>query len=248
VLEEPLPGRATSGIVRVGDTVRRPAGPWTDAVDALLAHLRAVGFTGAPEPLGRDSQGRQVLEFVPGALCSPAGTLSLSELAEVGSMVRDLHSALASFAAPANAGWNNLIPVIPTDRFELVCHNDVAPWNLVRSPRGWVLIDWDGAGPSSRLWDLAYAAQSMAGMGPDRSVEESALRFRTFIRAYGSSQIDPDELAALLGRRARAMYDMLARATSEPWKGIFATDGAHWLGVASYLETYKRNWLLSSSF
>jgi hypothetical protein len=22
----------------------------------------------------------------------------------------------------------------------------------------WVFIDWDGAGPGSRLWDLAYAA------------------------------------------------------------------------------------------
>ena len=41
-------------MVRVGDTVRRPAGPWTPAVDALLRHLEDVGFPGAPRALGRD--------------------------------------------------------------------------------------------------------------------------------------------------------------------------------------------------
>lgn len=51
--EQPLTGNVTRGLVRVGDTVRRPAGPWTDAVDALLRHLHDVGFPGAPRPLGR---------------------------------------------------------------------------------------------------------------------------------------------------------------------------------------------------
>jgi hypothetical protein len=31
-------GNMSSGVVRVGDTVRRPAGPWTPAVHALLTH------------------------------------------------------------------------------------------------------------------------------------------------------------------------------------------------------------------
>jgi hypothetical protein len=29
----------------------------------VLRHLRDVGFTGAPVPLGRDARGRQVLEY-----------------------------------------------------------------------------------------------------------------------------------------------------------------------------------------
>ena len=69
--EQPLPGNVTTGVVRVGDTVRRPVGPWTDAVDALLTHLHDVGFDGAPRPLGRDDQGRQVLEYVPGECGHP---------------------------------------------------------------------------------------------------------------------------------------------------------------------------------
>src|SRR3954468_24299772 len=72
--EVPLPGRATAGLVRIRDPVRRPVGPWTAAVDALPTHLHAVGFTGAPRPLGRDAQGRQVVEYVPGSLGDPNGT------------------------------------------------------------------------------------------------------------------------------------------------------------------------------
>lgn len=162
--EEPLTGNVTSGVVRVGDTVRRPAGPWADAVDVVLGHLHEVGFTGAPRPLGRDEQGRQVLEYVPGELGDPSGTYSLAELTSIGQLLADLHAALAGFVPPAGAVWNC---AIPPDREELVCHNDVAPWNLVRSSRGWVLIDWDNTAPGSRLWDVAYAAQAMAGLRPD---------------------------------------------------------------------------------
>jgi hypothetical protein len=56
-------GNASGGVVRTGDTVRRPAGPWTPAVHALLGHLRAAGFPGAPRPLGLDEHGREVLTF-----------------------------------------------------------------------------------------------------------------------------------------------------------------------------------------
>jgi len=233
-----LPGRGTLGVVRVGDTVRKPAGPWTDSVDALLRHLHAVGFAGAPRPLGRDEQGRQVLEFVAGEMCDQVGPLSLDELASVGAFVRELHEALSTFAVPHDACWQVLIP---PDRSESIYHSDVAPWNLVRSSRGWVLIDWDAAAPGSRLWDLAYAAQAMAGLDPDRPVEDAATRLRTFVDAY---RLDADErpaLARVLPRRARAMYDMLHDAADtgrEPWASIHATDGAYWRDTANYLDRH----------
>jgi hypothetical protein len=42
-------GNVSGGVVRVGDTVRRPAGFWTPAVHALLKHLHEAGFRGAPD-------------------------------------------------------------------------------------------------------------------------------------------------------------------------------------------------------
>ncbi|MEV4490773.1 phosphotransferase [Micromonospora coxensis] len=244
MIEQPLPGNVTTGVVRVGDTVRRPAGPWTDAVDALLAHLRDVGFDGAPRPLGRDEQGRQVLEYVPGECGHPSGTYTLAELTSIGRMLRDLHDATAGFVPPEPAGWR---PAIAPDGAELICHHDAAPWNLVRAARGWVLIDWDGAGPGTRGWELAYAGQSMAGMRPDRPVEESARRLRALVvEGYGLAEADRPALAAMLARRAGAMYALLrdgARDGVQPWARIFTEDGPYWQGVTGYLAGHTEVWL-----
>jgi hypothetical protein len=48
--EEVLPGGNMGGAVRVADTVRRPAGPWSPTVQRLLVHLREQGVTWAPAP------------------------------------------------------------------------------------------------------------------------------------------------------------------------------------------------------
>ena len=40
-------GDVTEGVVRVGNTVRRPVGPHSPLVHALLAHLESVGFVPA---------------------------------------------------------------------------------------------------------------------------------------------------------------------------------------------------------
>jgi len=60
-------GDVTEGVVRIGDTVRRPHQATSVAVTAYLEHLESVGFPGAPRCLGRDEQGRDVLSFVDGA-------------------------------------------------------------------------------------------------------------------------------------------------------------------------------------
>jgi Phosphotransferase enzyme family len=158
-------GNVAAAVVRVGDTVRKPAGFWTPAVEALLSHLHRRGFTGAPRPLGRDGQGREVLEYVPGPMAIDQPRLDDGGLRRVGRLIRDLHDASAGFSPPPASRWN---VAIPPDRRDLVCHHDLAPWNLVAGADRWVFIDWDGAGPGSRLWDLAYAMKGfvpLAGGG-----------------------------------------------------------------------------------
>jgi hypothetical protein len=54
-------GRVTHGVVRVGDTVHRPATANSEFVARLLQHLALQGFAGAPAPLGTEELGRDVL-------------------------------------------------------------------------------------------------------------------------------------------------------------------------------------------
>jgi hypothetical protein len=89
----------SSGVVRVGDTVRRPAGPWTPAVHALLTHLHEVGFGGAPRPLGIDDRGREVLTFMPGTVAWPGHFHLLDadrQLRRAARLVREFHDAKAA--------------------------------------------------------------------------------------------------------------------------------------------------------
>ena len=55
--ETPLAGgRVTQGVVRIGDTVRRPVSGDHALQHDLLKHLEQSGFTGAPRFLGLDDE------------------------------------------------------------------------------------------------------------------------------------------------------------------------------------------------
>ena len=58
-------GRVTAGVVRVGETVRRPPTANSDFVKRLLGHLASKGFDGAPRVL---LHGGAHLRFVRGVL------------------------------------------------------------------------------------------------------------------------------------------------------------------------------------
>ncbi|TDC66325.1 aminoglycoside phosphotransferase family protein [Micromonospora sp. KC207] len=241
-------GNVTAGVVRVGDTVRRRVGPWTPAVHALLEHLWSVGFRGAPRPLGIDEEGREVLTYAAGEvpwpfffdLLEPQG-----QLARVGRLARDLHDALSTFTPPPDARWNVLIPA---DRDDLIVHHDLAPWNLVIGER-WVFIDWDNAGPGSRLWDLAYAVHGFIPMSahPDWQRADAGPRLRAFAEAYGLDEQQRRDLVPMLTVRTRAMHDFLrdqAALGLEPWATHWRTGhGDAWRSDAEYTERHTDRWV-----
>jgi Ser/Thr protein kinase RdoA (MazF antagonist) len=240
-------GNVTAGVVRVGETVRRRAGPWTPAVHALLEHLWSVGFRGAPRPLGIDGQGREIFTYAPGEVPWPTRFDLLEppgQLARVGRLIRDLHDALAAFTPPPDARWNVLIPA---DRQELIVHHDLAPWNLVVGD-SWVLIDWDNAGPGSRLWDLAYAVHGFVPMSahPDWQRSDAPARLRTLADAYGLDEGQRRELVPLLAARSRATHDFLrdqAALGVEPWSTHWRSGhGAAWQADTGYTERRTQLW------
>jgi hypothetical protein len=236
-------GNVAAGVVRVGGTVRKPAGFWTPAVESLLAHLEARGFAGAPRPLGRDDRGRQVIEYVPGPIAMDRPPLGAAGLHRVGRLIRDLHDACDDFSPPPGTRWN---VAIPPDRADLVCHHDLAPWNLVTGADRWVFIDWDGAGPGSRLWDLAYAMKGFVPLIDGGDPVAGAPRLRALADGYRLSARQRAELPPLIGAHTRGMADLLdngARTGTQPWARMHAEGhGEHWTAAADYIERNLPAW------
>lgn len=249
--EVPLTGgNVSGGVVRVGDTVRRPAGPWTPAVHALLTHLHDVGFRAAPRPLGIDDQGREVLTFVPGHVIWPERFALLGperQLTRVARLIREFHDAVQGFTPPPDARWQVLVPA---EGGGIIAHQDLAPWNLVTDDAGnWTFIDWDTAAPGSRLWDLAYAAHGFVPLSADPELQrpDAAARLRAFAGAYGLDEAERRALVPLLARRARAMHDFLRAQSArgrQPWAHLWAEGhGAVWRADAEYAERREAGWL-----
>lgn len=161
-IEEPLPGSRLSDVVRVGDTVRRRRGSWTPAVTDLLAWLRHAGYPYAPEPLGTDDRGREVLRYIVGDTVGadlpwPDWVWGDDLLAEVGAATAELHRAVAGYAPPGEQTWRWAPAAVGAG--ELVCHNDIAPYNVVvRDGHLAGIIDWDLAYPTTAVSELAFVA------------------------------------------------------------------------------------------
>jgi len=164
--ERPLAGGNLSHVVRIGDTVRRPTGPWTPAVHALLRHLESRGFRQAPRALGIDELGREVLSFLPGRTAGPGRPWpewiwTDETLAKTGRWLRAYHEAVSGFHEPHGARWRMNWEAQKRD--QIICHFDVAPHNLVLLPSGEIaLIDWDVTAPGSCNLELAKVANSFA--------------------------------------------------------------------------------------
>jgi hypothetical protein len=236
-----LGGNTTDGLVRVGDTVRRPSGPWSASVHDFLSHLNDVGYEGAPRSLGFDAQGRHVVEYVQGQVLMPFHVPDLNAaLRRIGGLLRDLHDASAEYAAPNDAVWN---VVIPPDRCELVVHHDAAPWNLVLGLDRWAFIDWDTAAPGSRLWDLSYAAHGFIPLAPDTAPSQAGRLLASLANGYGLSGEQRVQLADMLAPRIWSMYTLLEqghRNSVQPWATLWSEGhGATWRTDAEYAEEHR---------
>lgn len=192
-LEVPLPGGLTNAglVVRKGATVRRPMRATSPATHALLRHLEAVGFEGAPRFLRVDKRGREVHSYIPGEAAIaplPAWAVTDEAMVSVAQLIRRFHDAQAGFD-PSPYSW----PLAAPERFghTLISHNDPCPDNVVfREGRAVALIDFDLASPGSRRWDVACAARLWSPLNDPADVADerrgrAMQRLRLFLDAYG---------------------------------------------------------------
>ncbi|HET8570164.1 MAG TPA: phosphotransferase [Candidatus Limnocylindria bacterium] len=216
-----LIGGNLSAAVRVGDTVRRRAGPWTPAVHGLLEHLHRAGFGAAPEPVGMDDQGRAVLRFVPGDVHSgwpePMPEWMFTDettLIGAAKLLRRYHDVVVTFTPPSDTRWRIVAP----EPREVICHFDWAPYNAVfDGHRPTAMLDWDNAGPGSRLWDVALSAgawvpldlKTSARIGPEGLLARRGSRLATFCGAYGG--VDPSGVLDTLVAELPFMAEFIQR-------------------------------------
>jgi hypothetical protein len=240
-------GNVTAGIVRVGDTVRRPAGAWTPAVHTLLDHLQRKGFAGAPRRLGVDAQGREILSFAEGAVAWPweafrplATDAGLSRVAE---RVGAYHAAVADYRPPPDAAWSAIAP--QRGAADTLCHNDLAPWNLIVGPAGELtFIDWDLAAPGERISDLAYAARTFTPLVPDPPYAIPVVRRLALLRE--AWRLTAAELIDAVVWRAQAdLAGLTERAAAgvEPWRTMWeAGHGAANTEITRFIEASAGGW------
>jgi hypothetical protein len=231
---------ARSGVVRIGQTVRRPAHRNTPTVQSLLKHLEEKGFDEAPRALGIDKEGREMVSYINGT----AGhyplrpyVLSESTLIQVALLLRRYHDASASFSPPATSGWG--CPV--AGRREVFCHGDAGPYNIIfRNGKPVALIDFERATPGPRIWDIGFAVYRFAplcdlpeaGLTPG-FLRRIALRIRAFLTAYGVAE--SNGLFDWIQLRLKTEIDLFECAKADDLTGRqVKIDAGH-------LDLYKRD-------
>jgi Ser/Thr protein kinase RdoA (MazF antagonist) len=213
--ESPLGGGAVAdGVVRVGETVRRPRRPGSDLMRDVLAQLEAAGFDECPRWLGLDEQGRDMLSWIEGEtyvergrmhpyLDDAAGRITFDDgqVAAAMRLLRRYHSVFGD---------------------GVVCHGDYGPWNLVwREGMPVAIIDFDRVHHGPVVDDLGYALRMFLGYGcSEASPEELVRRTGSALAAYGANPDAPALLAREYDRaeercRANGWSRQLARLPVE---------------------------------
>jgi hypothetical protein len=204
VEEIPLAGgRATSGVVLVGDTVRRPLKASSPFVHQLLTHLESRGFKGAPRFLGIDSANREILSFIPGFVPDNLGEFSGAKLSSAARLLRALHDATTDCTLRGIG--------------EVVCHGDASPCNCVfvdGVPTAF--IDFDAAHAGTRLDDVGYAAWLWLDIGEDIDVDLQGRRLAEFFAAYGELDIR-DAVPAVIDAQVRLASRSAAPRSAREW-------------------------------
>nr|WP_296071770.1 phosphotransferase [uncultured Actinoplanes sp.] len=222
-------GPGPAGATLSDGVVLKTAGPWAPGVIALLRHLEAAGFRGAPRVVGdgyaRD--GRLAVTYLPGSSPHPRAWPSTEAVARIGVLLRELHTATSTFRPPPGVSWQPVdlggVPAVHG-------HRDPGPWNIVGtggSPAAF--IDWEAAGPVDPMPELAAAAWLNAQLHDDdiaalHDLPDARFRAeqaRALLDGYGVDRATREDFVdrlldvALRGARAEAIEHHVTQESTE---------------------------------
>ncbi len=215
---------------------------------ALLAHLESRGAP-APRARGIDELDREILSFVPGDVIWPGHVelvRSEAALESLGRSIRALHDAVEDFTVDVGWTWSERA-ADPSGSTELLCHNDLGIWNLVRSGGDWVYIDWDLAAPGRRSWDLSLALTSAVSLMPTAGVDEARTlrRIRAFVRGYGADAFPLDTLEIAVERcgiEARMIEADAARGDTVAQRLLAEGHADTWRAAERHIARNRIRW------
>jgi len=173
--EVPLTGGNTPGVVRVGDTVRRPPQPGSERIHRLLAHFERCGFDGAPRFLGIDARRREILSFIDG-FAPPHNGFPLSEegVRAGARLIRAVHDLTEGTEFAAGS--------------QVACHPNLSQPNFIfRDMIPVAIIDWDGTCPGTRVANFAEFLWAFVHPAVYGDGEPAAHMLRVAADAYGWS-------------------------------------------------------------
>ncbi len=181
-------GRVAAGVVRVGETVRRPSRFGNRLMRDVLVHLERAGFEAAPRWLGFNEQGRDVLTWIDGE--------TFTERSQMHPYIGDPPVRVTFGDDQIAAVMRLLRRYHDTFDGDIVCHGDFGPWNIVwREGMPVAVIDFDGVYRAAAEDDVGYALRMFVGYGfADAEPVELVRRTRSALAAYGTGF----DVAALL--------------------------------------------------
>lgn len=199
-------------VLFVHEYTLRPRHPNEDFERALLKHLHARGWQGAPVLYGRDHEDRLIHSVLRGTAIHDGRHLDDEYLAGAARLVRELHDLTAKTPLAGDQ--------------ETVCHNSLDPRHTI-SQKGvpYAFVDWEAAAPGARLHDVADLCWRFVRPGP--GAEEAPRRMRLVCDTYGLA--DRGQLVeAIMWRqdRRRQAIEAGARAGDPRMRALHAQGAA----------------------
>jgi tRNA A-37 threonylcarbamoyl transferase component Bud32 len=167
-------GRITNGVVRVGNTVRRPRQASSAFVEKLLTHLERQGIDIALHYLGVDNDGRDTFSYLEGTVPAKFKHFSDEQVARAGALIRSYHDATRGSELAGD--------------YPVVCHYDAGPNNFVfQNDMPYALIDFDLAAPGNPLEDIGYMAWlwCISSKSDRQPAVDQAAQVRLLADSYG---------------------------------------------------------------